>query len=152
MIPRSFIFSHCASCSEPAQDVMANCGSCKNSFHLDCINYDEAEINKILLFFCESCTFNKAYPKIIYKDYTKEHTKPLFKKHEMLSIHNLYPYYCLLELYKILKQPLGKEPFRRWEPFGIHNSSGFPNRIPAISLKNVQVGAVPSSTVYLQPL
>ena len=51
-----------------------------------------------------------------------------------------------------LYQPLGKEPFRRWEPFGIHNSSGFPNRIPAISLKNVQVGAVPSSTVYLQPL
>ena len=51
-----------------------------------------------------------------------------------------------------LRQPLGKEPFRRWEPFGIHNSSGFPNRIPAISLKNVQVGAVPSSTVYLQPL
>ena len=49
-------------------------------------------------------------------------------------------------------QPLGKEPFRRWEPFGIHNSSGFPNRIPAISLKNVQVGAVLSSTVYLQPL
>ena len=46
---------------------------------------------------------NKAYPKIIYKDYTKEHTKPLFKKHEILSIHNLYPYYCLLELYKILK-------------------------------------------------
>ena len=97
------VFSHCASCSEPAQDVMANCGKCKNSFHLDCINYDEAEINKILLFFCESCTFNKAYPKIIYKDYTKEHTKPLFKKHEILSIHNLYPYYCLLELYKILK-------------------------------------------------
>ena len=49
-------------------------------------------------------------------------------------------------------QPLGKEPFRRWEPFGIYNSSGFPNRIPAISLKNVQVGAVLSSTVYLQPL
>ena len=48
-------------------------------------------------------TFNKVYPKIIYKDYTKEHTKPLFKKHEILSIHNLYPYYCLLELYKILK-------------------------------------------------
>ena len=52
----------------------------------------------------------------------------------------------------LFKQPLGKEPFRRWEPFGIHNSSGFPNRIPAISLKNVQVGAVLSSTVYLQPL
>ena len=95
--------SHCASCSEPAQDIMANCGSCKDSFHPDCINYDEAEINQILLFFCESCTFNKVYPKIIYKDYTKEHTKPLFKKHEILSIHNLYPYYCLLELYKILK-------------------------------------------------
>ena len=55
-------------------------------------------------------------------------------------------------LNQVYIQPLGKEPFRRWEPFGIHNSSGFPNRIPAISLKNVQVGAVPSSTVYLQPL
>jgi hypothetical protein len=57
-----------------------------------------------------------------------------------------------LRFRSFLIQPLGKEPFRRWEPFGIHNSSGFPNRIPAISLKNVQVGAVPSSTVYLQPL
>ena len=82
---------------------MANCGSCKSSFHPDCINYDETEINQILLFFCESCTTNTAYPKIIYKDYTKEHTKPLFQKHEILSIHNLYPYYCLLELYKVLK-------------------------------------------------
>ena len=60
--------------------------------------------------------------------------------------------FCTGNFGRRLKQPLGKEPFRRWEPFGIHNSSGFPNRIPAISLKNVQVGAVPSSTVYLQPL
>ena len=97
------VLGHCVSCSGPAREVMANCGSCKSSFHPDCINYDETEINQILLFFCESCTINNAYPKIIYKDYTKEHTKPLFKKHEILSIHNLYPYYCLLELYKVLK-------------------------------------------------
>ena len=61
-------------------------------------------------------------------------------------------FHVLIYFLLVCYQPLGKEPFRRWEPFGIHNSSGFPNRIPAISLKNVQVGAVPSSTVYLQPL
>ena len=41
--------------------------------------------------------------KIITIDYSKEHTKPLFKKHNILSIFNLYPYYCLIELYKTLK-------------------------------------------------
>jgi len=97
------VLDDCASCSGPGSEVMACCNSCKSVFHPSCINYDETGLNQILLFFCESCISGKAYPKIIYKDYTKEHTKPLFKKHEILTLHNLYPYYCLLDLYKILK-------------------------------------------------
>ena len=35
--------------------------------------------------------------------YCKEHTKPLFKQHEILTIHNLYKYHTSLEMAKILK-------------------------------------------------
>ena len=35
--------------------------------------------------------------------YKKEHTKPLFKKHGILAIQNLYSYHCFMEVFKILK-------------------------------------------------
>ena len=35
--------------------------------------------------------------------YEKEHTKPLFKKNSLLTVHNLYKYTCLLEFFKINK-------------------------------------------------
>ena len=35
--------------------------------------------------------------------YTKEHTKPLFKKHSILATHNLYIYHCFMEIFKVLK-------------------------------------------------
>ena len=35
--------------------------------------------------------------------YTKEHTKPIFNKLELLTVHNLYIYHCLDEVFKILK-------------------------------------------------
>ena len=35
--------------------------------------------------------------------YAKEHTKPLFKKHNILTVHNLYNYHCFMEVFKILK-------------------------------------------------
>ena len=92
------------------------------------------EISRILLFFCEGCTSDKIYPKIIYKDYTKEHTKPLFKKHEILTIQNLYPYYCLLELYKILKF---RTPYSLFENFRIleGRSGGLNLAVPMVSLQ-----------------
>ena len=37
------------------------------------------------------------------KFYQKEHTKPLFKKHSILALRNLYTYYTLMEVSKILK-------------------------------------------------
>lgn len=35
--------------------------------------------------------------------FEKEHTKPIFKQLGILSIHNLYTYHCLMEVFKILK-------------------------------------------------
>ena len=35
--------------------------------------------------------------------YVKEHTKPLFNKHEIMTVHNIYTYHCVIELLKILK-------------------------------------------------
>ena len=35
--------------------------------------------------------------------YTKEHTKPLFKKQKILTVQNLCTYYTFMEVYKILK-------------------------------------------------
>ena len=35
--------------------------------------------------------------------YTKEHTKPLFNKHEIFMVQSLYYYHTMLSMYKILK-------------------------------------------------
>ena len=35
--------------------------------------------------------------------YEREHSKPLFKKYNFLTVHNLYKYHCLLEMFKIVK-------------------------------------------------
>ena len=35
--------------------------------------------------------------------YQKEHTKPLFKKNSLLTVHNLYKHTCLMEMFKINK-------------------------------------------------
>ena len=35
--------------------------------------------------------------------FQKEHTKPLFLKHEILTVHNIYNYHCFIEVFKILK-------------------------------------------------
>ena len=44
--------------------------------------------------------FVKPFPT---PDFTKEHTKPLFNDKGLLTIHNIYFYHCLLEVFKILK-------------------------------------------------
>ena len=41
--------------------------------------------------------------KLSAKFYTKEHTKPIFNKLELLTTHNIYLYHCLVEIFKILK-------------------------------------------------
>ena len=92
-------------CREEESGLMIECGKCKEWFHNTCLNLPESTLNQTLLYFCKECILKDSRKslKIISIDYSKEHTKPLFKKHDILSIFNLYPYYCLIELYKALK-------------------------------------------------
>ena len=58
------------------------------------------------IFFCSICLRENENLNLLFKDevnHIKEHTKPLFSTHKILSVYNLYPYHVLLELYKILK-------------------------------------------------
>ncbi|KAL5266124.1 hypothetical protein ACHWQZ_G006691 [Mnemiopsis leidyi] len=60
----------------------------------------EAYLNKM----CTSArTRPKARQKLGQDFYEKEHTKPLFKLNNLLTIHNLYKYTCILEMFKIIK-------------------------------------------------
>ena len=52
----------------------------------------------------QNCARARTYQEHIKeKDFALENTKPLFEKHELLTIHNLYHFHIAVELYKILK-------------------------------------------------
>ena len=96
---------HCY-CNGSEYGTMFECSKCRGWFHDDCLNFTDTEKDSLLIFFCETCIEKYSELNILFKeevDYTLEHTKPLFKSYSLLSIHNLYPYYTLLELFKILK-------------------------------------------------
>ena len=71
----------------------------------------EAYLNKM-------CTSARTRPKPDQKlgrdFYEKEHTKPLFKLNSLLTVHNLYKYICLMEMFKIIKL---EEPFSLFSLF-----------------------------------
>jgi hypothetical protein len=50
--------------------------------------------------------------------FAKESTKPLFKAHDLLSVHNLYKHRCIMELFKIIKYRL---PISLYELFNKSN-------------------------------
>ena len=94
---------------------MIECFKCKNWFHDECIGLNECDIKQVLVYFCTDCieyynTHEHYSLKIIYKNYIKEHTKPLFNSHKILTVHNLYTHHTLLELYK------GKGTFGHYMP------------------------------------
>ena len=60
----------------------------------------EAYINKMST---SARTRPKSHQKLGHDFYEKEHTKPLFKSNNLLTVHNLYKYTCLLEMFKIIK-------------------------------------------------
>ena len=62
--------------------------------------------------------------------YMKEHTKPLFNKHKILALRNLYTYYVYMDLFKILKL---RDPITMFEQFKIsyRKSMLLINNVPA---------------------
>ena len=47
--------------------------------------------------------------------YQKEHTKPLFEEHDILTVQNLYNYHCFLETFKIIKHRSPFSLFSRYQ-------------------------------------
>ena len=53
----------------------------------------------------QTCARTRIYGQQILGSefYQKEHTKPLFEKHNILTVQNLYNFHCFMEVFKILK-------------------------------------------------
>ena len=53
----------------------------------------------------KTCARTRIYEdqRLDSKFYSKEHSKPLLNKYSILTVHNLYTYYCAVEIFKILK-------------------------------------------------
>ena len=60
-------------------------------------NFDHSE-------FYETCARVRSYEQhIAPKDFTLEHTKPLFNRYKLLNVYNLYKQHTFIETFKILK-------------------------------------------------
>jgi hypothetical protein len=67
--------------------------------------------------FYETCARVRTYNEhITEKDYSLEHTKPLFNEREILSVHNLYVQHTVLEVFKIFKH---RTPISLYELFTV---------------------------------
>ena len=66
------------------------------------ITYDHPE-------FYETCARTRTYiENKAPKNYVLEHTKPIFNKHSILSLANLYMYHSFMEIFKLLKYNVPK--------------------------------------------
>ena len=63
----------------------------------------------------DKCQRALTYNEQMHPDYSKENTKPIFKCTNLLTVNNLYNYYTLVELYKIIKFRLPHSIFSRFQ-------------------------------------
>ena len=76
------------------------------------LNFDHAE-------YYETCARSRTYQQHIgKKNFSLEHTKPLFNDNNILCLHHLYIYHTFLELFKVLKfkTPLSIEEIVTFSP------------------------------------
>ena len=59
----------------------------------------------------KTCARCRPYEKRILGSefYRKESSKPLFKERSLLTVHNLYKYHCLIEMFKVIKLRLSDD-------------------------------------------
>ena len=91
------------------------------------LSYDHSE-------YYETCARARTYEEHCeLKDYTLEHTKPLFKRQELLTVHNLYFKHVFMETFKVLKN---RSPFGLFSRYDIRegrNKTGL--ACPKLKLK-----------------
>ena len=67
--------------------------------------------------------------------YTKEHTKPLFNKHIIMTVYDLYFYHCITNLFKLLKYRSPISLFDLFKLSGIKDTPHYPTAIKFIYLQ-----------------
>ena len=101
-----------------------------------------------------SCARTKTYNEhMAPKDFELEHTKPLFIKHNLLTVHNLYILRSLTELLKIIKF---HSPISLYQFFNFSRNSSFRLQEPGIKLqiskRNYVYSAIKSWNLYLSKI
>ena len=93
------------------------------------LSYDHSE-------YYETCARVRPYEEHCEpKDYSLEHTKPLFKKQGLLTVHNLYLKHTFMETFKILKY---RSPFGIYSEYNVKESRykvGLQLTFPKVKLK-----------------
>ena len=102
-------------------------------------SYDHSEYYK-------TCARARPYEEhMSNKNFCLEHTKPLFKKHNLLSIYNLYTYHALLDVYKILKMHI---PISLFSLFKLSNRDrNFTLHLPSVMLEISRKNFVYNSSI-----
>ena len=91
-------------------------------------SFDHAE-------FYETCARVRTYAEHKSpKDFTLEHTKPLFNKHKLLTVHNLYTLHLLCQTFKILKYHTPISIFNLMPQISLSRSHYIALKTPKINL------------------
>ena len=71
----------------------------------------------------KTCARSRAYgyQELTSEFFVKEHSKPLYNKHNLMSAHNLYFYHCVMDTFKTLKF---RTPISLYELFNLSKRSG----------------------------
>ena len=64
--------------------------------------------------FYNTCAHIKTFDEQMNPNYKKENTKPIFSENKILTVHNLYNYHIIIELFNILKY---RTPYSLYEKF-----------------------------------
>ena len=71
--------------------------------------------------FYNTCARIKTYSEHTNPNYEKENTKVLFSENELLTVHNMYNYHIIIELFNILKF---KRPYSLYKTFQFSTRTG----------------------------
>ena len=95
-VPPIVSSQHCY-CHEAEYGRMIECGKCRSWFHSACLELSDPEISLLRLFFCTGCLNEHQSLRIVFKDpseFVQQHTKPLFKKNNILQSTTCIPTTC----------------------------------------------------------
>ena len=101
----------------------------------------------------ETCARARTYEQhMAPKDYTLEHTKPLFNEHKILSLHHIYIYRTLVEIFKIIKSGTPITMLYLFDRKWIRSCQSLRLRVPKTTLDKYKINFVYSGSLIWNSL